>query len=66
MAMVAEQHGRFLDQLIREREGFALTREQWRDKARRERTTWSDLLRQRIKVWAWVRAGRPRLREWKG
>lgn len=54
-----------LDQFIREREDFALTREQWREKARRERTDWSSLLRQRIKVWGWVRAGRPELRKWR-
>ena len=36
----------------------------WRGEARRSRTDWSSLLRQRIKVLAWVRAGRPPLAQW--
>jgi hypothetical protein len=35
-------------------------REWWRAEARRCGTDWSTLLRQRIRVLAWVRAGRPR------
>ena len=38
----------------------------WRGEARRSRTDWSSLLRQRIKVLAWVRAGRPPLGQWHG
>jgi hypothetical protein len=36
----------------------------WRIEARRTRTDWSSLLRQRIRVLAWVRAGRPPLAQW--
>jgi hypothetical protein len=39
-------------------------REWWRDEARRTRTDWSSLLRQRIRVLNWVRAGRPPLSKW--
>ncbi len=37
------------------------TREWWAKEARRTRTDWSSLLRQRLRVLAWVRAGRPAL-----
>jgi hypothetical protein len=36
----------------------------WRLEAVRTHTDWSSLLRQRIRVRAWVRAGRPRLSQW--
>jgi hypothetical protein len=36
----------------------------WRIEARRTRTDWSSILRQRIRVLWWVRAGRPPLSEW--
>jgi hypothetical protein len=39
-------------------------REWWRQEAVRTHTDWSSLLRQRIKVLAWVRAGRPQLSQW--
>jgi hypothetical protein len=39
-------------------------REWWRQEAIRTKTDWSSLLRQRIRVLAWVRAGRPPLAEW--
>jgi hypothetical protein len=39
-------------------------REWWRQEAIRQRTDWSSLLRQRIRVLAWVRAGRPPLTKW--
>jgi hypothetical protein len=39
-------------------------REWWRVEARRCGTDWSSLLRQRIRVLDWVRAGRPPLSEW--
>ena len=38
----------------------------WRGEARRSRTDWSSLLRQRVTVLAWVRAGRPPLGRWQG
>ena len=40
------------------------SREWWRGEARRTRTDWSGLLRQRIKVLWWIRGGRPPLSEW--
>lgn len=36
----------------------------WREESRRQCTDMSSLLRQRIKVLAWVRAGRPPLAQW--
>jgi len=39
-------------------------REWWRQEAIRTKTDWSSLLRQRIRVLAWVRAGRPPLSKW--
>jgi hypothetical protein len=39
-------------------------REWWRAEAVRTRTDWSSLLRQRIRVLAWVYAGRPPLAQW--
>ena len=39
-------------------------REWWRAEAIRTETDWSSLLRQRIRVLAWVRAGRPPLSKW--
>jgi hypothetical protein len=42
----------------------ACDRDWWRAEARRCGTDMSSLLRQRIKVLAWVRAGRPPLSEW--
>jgi hypothetical protein len=36
----------------------------WRAEARRTKTDWSSILRQRIRVLAWVRAGRPPLSNW--
>ena len=36
----------------------------WRAEAIRTKTDWSSLLRQRIRVLAWVRAGRPPLSKW--
>jgi hypothetical protein len=39
-------------------------REWWRAEAIRTRTDWSSILRQRIRVLAWVRAGRPPLAQW--
>ena len=39
-------------------------REWWRVEARRTRTDWSSLLRQRIRVLAWAKAGRPPLAKW--
>lgn len=39
-------------------------REWWRAEATRTRTDWSSLLRQRIRVLYWVRAGRPPLSKW--
>jgi hypothetical protein len=39
-------------------------REWWRAEARRCRTDWSSLLRQRIRALAWVRAGMPPLSQW--
>jgi hypothetical protein len=40
------------------------TREWWRDEARRTKTDWSSLLRQRARVLWWIRAGRPPLSQW--
>ena len=40
-------------------------REWWRTEARAVGTDWSTLLRQRIKVLAWIRAGRPPIAEWR-
>jgi hypothetical protein len=39
-------------------------REWWRVEARRARTDWSSLLRQRVKALGWARAGRPDLKAW--
>jgi hypothetical protein len=39
-------------------------RDWWRQEAIRTQVDWSSLLRQRIKVLAWVRAGRPPLAQW--
>jgi hypothetical protein len=39
-------------------------REWWRQEAIRTRTDWSSILRQRIRVLHWVRAGRPPLGQW--
>lgn len=39
-------------------------REFWRREAKRTRTDWSSLLRQRIKMQWWVRLGRPPLSEY--
>jgi hypothetical protein len=39
-------------------------REWWRQEAIRTRTDWSSLLRQRIRVKAWIKAGRPPLAKW--
>lgn len=36
----------------------------WLARARKTKTDWSSLLRQRLKVMAWLRAGRPPLRAW--
>jgi hypothetical protein len=36
----------------------------WRQEAVRTRTDWSSLLRQRIRVLWWIRAGRPPLSKW--
>lgn len=36
----------------------------WRIEARRTRTDWSSILRQRIRALWWVRAGRLPLAEW--
>ena len=36
----------------------------WWEEAVRTRTDWSSLLRQRIKVLWWVKAGRPPLSKW--
>ena len=38
--------------------------EWWRAEAIRTKTDWSSLLRQRIRVLAWVRAGTPPLSKW--
>jgi hypothetical protein len=43
----------------------ARDREWWRAESIRTKTDWSSLLRQRIRVLAWVRAGRPPLSEWR-
>jgi hypothetical protein len=40
-------------------------REWWRGESRRIGTDWSTLVRQRIRVLWWVRAGRLRFSEWK-
>ena len=40
-------------------------REWWRAEAIRTKTDWSSVLRQRIRVLAWVRAGRPPLSKWR-
>jgi hypothetical protein len=42
----------------------ARDRECWRAEAILSRTDWSSILRQRIRVLAWVRAGRPPLSKW--
>jgi hypothetical protein len=39
-------------------------REWWRVEARRRGTDWSSLLRQRIRVRWWIKAGRPPFGEW--
>jgi hypothetical protein len=39
-------------------------REWWRAEAIRTKTDWSSILRQRIRVLAWIRAGRPPLGQW--
>jgi hypothetical protein len=39
-------------------------REWWRAEALRTRADWSRLLRQRVRVLAWVHAGRPPLAQW--
>jgi hypothetical protein len=39
-------------------------RQWWRVEAKRVGTDWSSLLRQRLCVLAWVRAGRPPLAQW--
>jgi hypothetical protein len=44
--------------------GPARDRAWWRAEARRTKTDWSSILRQRIRVLAWVRAGRPPLSNW--
>jgi hypothetical protein len=36
----------------------------WRTEAIRTKTDWSSILRQRIRVLAWIRAGRPPLSKW--
>jgi hypothetical protein len=36
----------------------------WRAEAIRTKTDWSSILRQRIRVLAWIRAGRPPLSKW--
>jgi hypothetical protein len=41
-------------------------REWWRAEAIRTRTDWPSILRQRIKVKAWIKAGRPPLSRWMG
>lgn len=41
-----------------------LTRQTGGIEAIRSRTDWSSILRQRIRVLAWVRAGRPPLSKW--
>ena len=40
------------------------SREWWTGRARETGTDWSSLLRQRLRVKDWVRAGRPPLAEW--
>src|SRR5262245_61949376 len=39
-------------------------RDWWQREARKTRTDMSSLLQQRIRVWQWVRAGRPPLAGW--
>lgn len=39
------------------------TREWWREEAKRTKTDWSNLLRQRMRVQWWVKLGRPSWRE---
>lgn len=39
------------------------SREWWREQAKATGTDWSSLLRQRVRVLGWVRAGRPLLSE---
>ena len=41
------------------------SREWWLAEAKRTKTDWSALLRQRLRVLAWVRAGRPKWAEWR-
>jgi hypothetical protein len=58
------------DRLKRERKLFAAEceprdRTWWQIEARRMKTDRSSLLRQRIKVLGWIRAGRPALKAWK-
>ena len=39
-------------------------REWWRKQSIRDRTDWSSLLRQRIRVKSWLKAGAPPLAQW--